>query len=955
MNKPLPLKLMRNAGIIAIVLSFSTIYLAEAKKIEPKINVIVAAISGKVTDETGDALAGVSVAIKGTTKGTTTNSQGSYSIEVPDENSVLVYSFVGFKNQEIKVGSQAVINIKLETNNQALDEIVVTGVFDPRTRLESSNAISIMKTKDIERIAATSAADYLKNISGVFVNAGAGEIRNQIITRGLATTSPAQSYNYISLQEDGLPVTNINYNVDAYLRPDATISRIEVLRGGSASITGANAPGGIFNYISKTGGDKMAGEIRGKFGLEGDGKNPFYRGDFNIGGPLSQDKSLRFNVGGFYRVSDGARYAGYSANNGGQIKANITKTYKKGSLKVYTKYLNDHNAIIAQTPLTSWSEQKLPIGFSYTASYDVPSIQGQIYRNGELIDYDSEKKHHSTEKNIGVSWNHTLAEGLEFRYNARYSKKTYYHQGTTIVAPFIPTQNIFYVLPGLAGRFGLYTFTDKVTGKVLGTFDRQSGKPIVAGANNNFPGFNNQVLFMPAFMSERPSSDLMNQVTLSKRFNKMSIIAGIFQAQTKQDATGVNTGSGPGAATIEDQPHMIDITLLAADGKTYQVTSPRGFMKEDEAGQNTANVDQKMFSAFFGHDWSISEKLNLDWGVRYENVKNSGWNAVTVPINTADVVTFGGRDNNPLTLYDNFGGTQAPKINYSKNIKYVSVSAGLNYKISDNQAVYFRYSNGGKSPDINAMYQLNNQFAADNTSEKDLTQKIEQIEFAYKYSNAKFKLFITPFISNLQNVANIQFFRNVDNTAYGAPVLFNSFNTKGIEFETDVKLTKNFSIRGSALFQKSKATKFEAWIANANGPQDDTKLNFTGNKTGGIPPLTLNIAPTFSTNKFFATLSYNHLSKRPANTPNGFEMNGYNNVDLSAGYDISKRLALQFNVNNLLNQFGILAWQGSGGFPTSQNLDRITKEYVAANPNDTFSGLTNMPRAFFLTVSYKFL
>ena len=615
----------------------------------------------------------------------------------------------------------------------ALDEVVVTGVFDARTRLEASSAISIMKTQDIERVAATSAADYLKNIPGVYVDNAAGETRNTITTRGLTLFPSAAGYNYVSMQEDGLPVSNFNYGTDNFLRPDVTTARIEALRGGSATVTGANAPGGIFNYISKTGGEKMEGEARAKFGLEGDGKNPFYRADLGIGGPLNADKSLRFYAGGFLRYSNGARYAGYAANNGGQIKANITKLYSGGNLKFYVKYLNDHNAVTASTPSTNWQDQELAPKFNYTDSYDVPSIQGKLARNGEIIDYDSRKKHHSKEAAVGLSWSHNLADDLQLKFATRYSDRNYFHHGTTIVAPFLPLANIFYILPGLAGRFGVYTFTDKVTGKVLGTFDRQAGKPIVPGATNDFPGINNQVLFMPAFMSQRDMFDFSNQLSLSKKLDKMSFTVGGYYAQSKMDAIGVNTGSGPGAATMENIPHMIDISLASVDGKKYQVTSPEGFMKVDEAGQNTGLANQSQYSMFFAHEWNIAKGLTLDWGVRYENVKNHGWNAVTIPINTTDVATFGGVDGNPLTLYDNFGGVQGPKLNYTKFAKYLAYSASLNYKISDNQAVYVRYSDGGKSADINTFTALlNNQYNIDNTKEADLEQKITQFEISYK-------------------------------------------------------------------------------------------------------------------------------------------------------------------------------------------------------------------------------
>jgi outer membrane receptor protein involved in Fe transport len=400
---------------------------------------------------------------------------------------------------------------------------------------------------------------------------------------------------------------------------------------------------------------------------------------------------------------------------------------------------------------------------------------------------------------------------------------------------------------------------------------------------------------------------------------------------------------------------MIDIKLASTDGKNYQVTSPQGFMKLDEAGQNTALAKQDQYSLFFAHDWNITRGLSLDWGLRYENIRNHGWNAITVPINTADSPTFGGLDNNPLTLYDNFGGTQATPINYSKTAKYLAYSAGLNYKISNTQAVYVRISDGGKSADLNTITSLlNSQFNVDNTKEKDLQQRVQQYEIAYKYSGERLKLFFTPFYSKLSNVANIIYFRNVDNTAYAPPVQFNTFVSKGVEVEADVNIVAGFSVKATALIQQSNATVYTTWIANTNGPADDKLLDFSGNKTGGVPPVMFNIAPRYSTDKFFAVLSYNYLAPRPANTPNGWEMKGFNNVDFSAGYTFNKHFSLQFNVNNVLNQFGIMEWLGSGGFPTSLNRDRITPEYVAANPNDSFSALRNMPRAYFLTAAYKF-
>jgi iron complex outermembrane recepter protein len=915
-------------------------------------------ITGKISNQKGENLAGVSVKIKSANKGTTSDANGNYGLEASQGN-VLVFSFVGFEKKEVKVGSQETINISMVETTENLDEVIVTGVFDARTRLEASSAISILKTKDIERVAATSAGDYLKNIAGVFVNSGRGEIANQVATRGLSVYPQLQGYQYISMQEDGLPITSLNYGTDYYLRPDATTNRIEVLRGGAAAVTAANAPGGVFNYISKTGGENFEGELRAKVGLEGDGRNPYYRADFNVEGPLNADKSLRFNVGGFYRSSDGARYSGYAFNNGGQLKANITKNYKNGSIKFYTKYLNDRNGLTDFTPTQNWADPVLPAGYSYTDSYGMPSIQMQVPRNGTMIDFDSRNKYHVTEFNIGTTWNHDLGNSFKFTYNGKYSDKTFFQQNTQIVSVSDPTAAFFYILPGLGGggptaRYGIYTLTDLVTGQVLGTFNRPTSGPVVAGANNNFPGVNNRVLFMPVFMTERNATESMHQLGLSKQLKNMTFNVGGYYSSITQNVVGVNTGSGPGAATIQDRPHMIGISLAATDGKTYQVTNPQGFMKIDEGGQAEAYVNQSTTALFFGHNWNITPNLNLDWGLRYENVGNTGWNSIGVPINTADSRTFGGLDNNPLTLYDNFGGTSGAPVNYNYKSEYVNFSAGLNYKLSENQALSARISNGSKSPDVNTLYTLTSSFNVDNTPVNQLIQKIDQYEVSYKLTNSKYKLFITPFMSKLSNVANLAYFRNVDNTPYTPALQFAAYETQGVELEGEVNFSKVFSLKASATFQSSIAKEYKAWIANANGPQDDVLLDFSGNKTGGVPPLMFNIAPRITLDKFFVILSYNHLARRPANTANGWDMPGFNNVDLSAGYTVSKKLSLQFNVNNVLNQYGIMEWLAPGNFPTNTNRDAITQSFVAANPNSLYTALRNMPRSYFLTLSYKF-
>ena len=145
--------------------------------------------------------------VKGLNKGTTSDGSGNYAIEA-SQNQTLAFSFIGFTTKEVKVENRNVINISLSENTADLEEVVVTGVFDKRTRMESSVAISTLNSKQLDRIVPSSGIDLLKNIPGVYVNSSKGEVSGALYTRGL---SIGDGFFYVSMQEDGLPILAQNH------------------------------------------------------------------------------------------------------------------------------------------------------------------------------------------------------------------------------------------------------------------------------------------------------------------------------------------------------------------------------------------------------------------------------------------------------------------------------------------------------------------------------------------------------------------------------------------------------------------------------------------------------------------------------------------------------------------------------------------------------------------------
>ena len=925
-------------------------------------------ISGMVKDDKGEPLVGASVLVKGTGNGTVVDSKGAFTIKNVAKGSTLVVSFVGYLTQEVAAADNVIINLK--EGSTLGDEVVVTGVFDRRTALSSSIAITTLNTAQIDKLVPASAADLLKNVPGVYVNSSLGEVRNTIYSRGVTTgnNDGRWGYDYVSMQEDGLPVTNTlysNYGPDFFLRADATLSKVEAVRGGSASIVGANAPGGIFNYISKTGGDKFEGELRTRFGLEGNGKNPYYRADVDFGGPLS--KNLTYNVGGFYRTAQGSNYPGYQSNKGGQIKGNLLYNYGSGSLKLLVKVLNDHNLNKEALPTTNFADPELVSGFSNTSSMLWPSMTATVnVPNRGNVTYDPSRFYHSRETKGGLRWEQDLGNGLKVTNNMSYSHKAqdaFSPIGT--VTPLDMTNFVSYII---AGALHPGPPTDPSTFVVPGSykFNTLSGTPIMTASqgfdftkpvpfdfkvtSNTGPGKSfapNYLLFAPLIYNSSIVDEFMDQINFNKKIGKSTFNIGGFYSTSKQDR--VQESFGVTLNTFEPNPKPLNITLTAPgpNGPTFQVTNPNGVSKLGaDQGYTIFNATQNQLALFFAHTYEFSNQLTLDWGLRYETLKHKGENQIST-----NVFSAGGTDGNTLTLYDNNSNAPGAKFAYKTSKNYLSLSAALNYKISDEMAIYARYSNGKKAPGFTIYNDITTDFA--NKSLDPQVQIIQQFEIGYKAKTAQLTSTITPFLSLLQHIPNNVTFTNNTGNLYNPPALYNDIRTMGVEIEEVYKPNENFNIRGVITLQDSKATLYDSWVHNpATGA--DTKISNGGNKTANVPNVMFNITPEYTTGNFYADLTWSYMGNRQANFGNAFTMKAFSQFNLGLGYSITKALSISASVNNLANSYGVLGWVAPGTFPNNLNLESLSAAQVKAEPNAFYETFGTPARSYFLTASYKF-
>jgi outer membrane receptor protein involved in Fe transport len=198
-------------------------------------------------------------------------------------------------------------------------------------------------------------AEIFRNIPGLRSESSGGEGNANIAVRGLPVASGGSKF--LQIQEDGLPVLeygDITFGtVDMFVRADLNLERVEALRGGSASTFASNSPGGVINMISQT-GEVEGGQIQVQTGLDY-GEN---RVDVSYGGHAGEQ--TRYHFGGFYRAGTGPRAAGYDGNRGGQIKANVTREFTGGYIRIIGKYLDDRAIAYLPNPVRVSGAMAIP-------------------------------------------------------------------------------------------------------------------------------------------------------------------------------------------------------------------------------------------------------------------------------------------------------------------------------------------------------------------------------------------------------------------------------------------------------------------------------------------------------------------------------------------------------------------------------------------------------------------
>ena len=273
-------------------------------------------VTGKVTSsEDGSALPGVSVSLKGTSRGTTTGADGSYKISVGD-GAVLVYSFVGYKQQTISVASQSAINVVLASDASELNEVVVTALGLTRTKNSLPYAAQQVKGDELTRVRTGNAFQALSGkVAGLQITQGnaVGGSTNVVIRGNKSLTGNNQALFVV----DGVPIDNSNKNSSnqvtgrggydygnaaSDINPD-DIESMTVLKGAAATaLYGSRASNGVIMIQTKKAKKGLGLSINAGLTVGTIDKTTFptYQNQYGAGysDPYQKDGFLYFDANG---------------------------------------------------------------------------------------------------------------------------------------------------------------------------------------------------------------------------------------------------------------------------------------------------------------------------------------------------------------------------------------------------------------------------------------------------------------------------------------------------------------------------------------------------------------------------------------------------------------------------------------------------------------------------------
>ena len=605
----------------------------------------------------------------------------------------------------------------------ALEEVVVTASAGNKSQLNSSVSVTSIDSDLIKNFQPTSEAEVFRMIPGIQVAGTSGPGGNSnIAVRGLPVATGGSPF--VQIQEDGLPTVlfgDIQFgNNDYWTHFDASVERVEAVRGGSASTFASQAPGAVINYISKT-GKQEGGYVSLTKGLGYDEN----RVDFVYGGAGSD--TVHYNVAGYVKNGRGPLHAGYNVSESAQVKANITKDIDDG--KGFIRFLLK----VADTQEPNYTGSPALANLSGNSASDIqpyPGFDGRnrsnysiLNRDFQIVNRDGALERVKTDGittkalSIGNQLHYEFSDAIKVDNNMRWTKMS-----GAFSAPFF----------NLATASSIIGST--VNGATVGAIRYANGP----NAGNLFTGkyVDNNV---DVHTNMRDVGSFANDLGLSGKFNlgagDLNARAGLFYMNQK---IAMDWHVNKRLSEVSgNNPAMLD--LYDGVGPTAAKLTANGIAGFNNNWGDCCARDYDLAytdnAPYLALDFSPGN-WDFDGSVRREYIHASGSThkggvEYQTPISTtnANITPTHPTPDNITVLIPTLT-SNGPTENLDYSVSYNTWSLGALYKVTSNMSVFARASRGGRfngdrqtvSGKINADGSLN---AAGQTAAVDFVNQYE--------------------------------------------------------------------------------------------------------------------------------------------------------------------------------------------------------------------------------------
>ena len=737
-------------------------------------------------------------------------------------------------------------------------DIIVTGTSVARAAFDTPLSVQALDEGTLARTQASGNADILNTIPTIKADGGGGEVAANVFVRGLPSGG---QYQFTPLMYDGIPVMStfgLNSSAfDVYYRNDLGIERLEFVRGGVSNLFGPGSVAGLINFISKRGTEDFGGVAQVEVA-----ERDRIRGDLAVSGPLGANTF--YSLSGYYRYDEGTIRTNLKTK-GYQLRGNLRHEWGDGSghVTLSGQYIDDQVQFFLPIPLNGANRKRIPGNDGKL----VNSVQNRF--DTSLLGFNTPDGPFTSDINQGVTTQGgQIALSFEKQFdgdwgiNGRFKYSKYDH------------------------KFGLWSDGDGIINvpETLQSFltNRSLGAP--ANAAFTFAGGGavpaGSLLFANRFTDrDRDMDDLTGELNLTKKLTTGSLdhtftLGGFYGNADAEDINVTTTF----LAEFNNRPRLVNLVVTNPVSGAQTIVSRNGLLNAGAGYVNNRHQVER-YAAYLA-DQMEGDSFVFDIGGRVEHFKGDIRRE-----RTATFVTDATTPNLSTALRDVIHGNGLFTTGKVDTTEW-AVAAGFLYKATPELNFYINGSRGFFFPEVRSVT-----FDATFQPQSFEAEIIKQVEFGAKYNNGPFELSGAFFYTKLDNRRQVLF---LNDGAGGFTERVNLVSTRsyGLEFTANIKLVENLRFAGNLTIQDAEYTAF------------DTTPAFVGNDLERQPTLLYNAGLYYDDGALDASLFTYHTGDNYTAANNAIDLDGWNVVNLDAGYKFSvggdRNVRVGVNVFNLL-------------------------------------------------------